>query len=210
MTQVCFFFNGCVFLAALLFTSEELAPVLSLPLLQNNKQKNPSHHPITSTFLWITRFEYCNENTKSKKAGNKCCCLLSTVQNVYNFYCWILYNKHQTSFILYVLFPFRYWCTFNIVSIFCVPLNLDAVLKVFSLAFYKLCVCNKCRNCSKIFCCVLTWSPFEVDKYQLFKQKIKQKQLKTYSEVNRWTVCKTKQFPKAFLVHGHYLTPDWK
>lgn len=102
--------------------------------------------------------------------------------------------KHPPTFsVLFV----QCWCGLgSMVVIFHVPwlwARCGAVL----ISISHLYVHSKCRSCSRIFCSVLTWSPFEVDKYQLFKQKIKQKQLKTYSEVNRWTVCKTKQFPKG-------------
>lgn len=158
---------SCVVFASSPPTSAELTSVLSLPLTAPKQQTD---NPLTSpTFL-------------------------GKVQNGYDFSCWTV--KDVQTFCMFfsiaALLSFEEYCGHCLCSS---GTGLGA--EVFALAFYKPCVCSKCRNCSKIFCSVLTWSPFEVDKYQLLKQKIKQKQLKTYSEVNRWTVCKTKQFPKG-------------
>jgi len=162
---------------------------LSLPLTAPKQQTDdPTRSP---TFLW---FEYQKDNPQSR--NRRSWRLFSTVLSTKWWWLLLLDPWKNPSNFVWFLFPVLVWFREYCGHVLCSS-GAGLGAEVFSLAFYKLCVCSKCRNSSKFLCSVLTWSPFEVDKYQLFKQKIKQKQLKTYSEVNRWTVCKTKQFPKG-------------
>lgn len=148
--------------------------LLSLPLTVPKPQtgKKPQKpNPVASpAFLWITKFEYCKEHTQEEEEGVKAV----GGGGLYKLDVISVAGPLETpsssvcSPPLPVLPCFQGYGGHSLASC-----GAGLGVELFSSAFYKLCVCSKCRNGSKIFCSVLTWSPFEVDKYQLFKQKIK-------------------------------------
>lgn len=140
-------------------------------LFQNHRQeKKPTPNPMASlAFLWITSFEYCKEHTQEEEEGVRAV----GGGGLYKVGVISVAGPLETPSSS-VCSPLPVLPSFQgYGGHFLASSGAGLGVELFSSAFYKLCVCSKCRNSSKIFCSVLTWSPFEVDKYQLFKQKIK-------------------------------------
>lgn len=149
-----FSLHGCVFFPSSPLTSAELTSFSGTNCSKTTDRKKKTPNPIASpAFLWITKFEYCKEHTQEEEEGVKA----GGGGGLYKVDVISVAGPLETpsssvcSPPLSVLPCFQGYGGHSLASS-----GAGLGVELFSSAFYKLCVCSKCRNGSKIFCSVLT------------------------------------------------------